>query len=94
PRPQALAIPLQLVAYLPIVETKASDALIFRNRLDQVLSRIIKKPLLGRISDPNDPEFEELNLILSEQLNKSDNGSFLDRFNHWVKYWCANPFAG
>jgi hypothetical protein len=94
PRPQALAIPLQLVAYLPIVETNVSDASAFNKKIDPVLARIIKKPLLGRIVHPNDPDFMALNIILSGQLNKSDNCSFSERLNHWVKYWRANPFAG
>lgn len=94
PRPQALAIPLQLVAYLPIVETDDTDTTSFNHTIEPVIANITKKSLLGRIVHPNDADFIALNKVLNEQLKKNHNPSFSERFNHWTKYWRVNPFAG
>lgn len=94
PRPQALAIPLQLVSYIPIIEVKDKCATAFKSDIDPVFSSILTKSFLGQIVDPNTPDFVNLDRIVSQYLDNRDKGSFSERFNHWVNYWRANPIAG
>ena len=93
PRPQALAIPLQLVSYLPIVEM-TKEALDFQGKLGKFIKSTAHIPMAGHIVSPHHTAFAELAELLSMSLENRDEGSFRSRFEHWKKYWKVNPVAG
>lgn len=94
PRPQALAVPLQLVAYIPILEVNGAEATSFSSAINPILENITASLLPGRVIDPNIPDYYLLEQVVSSHLKKMDKGSFAERFNHWVNYWRLNPIAG
>ncbi|WGY72979.1 hypothetical protein KEC55_33510 [Burkholderia cepacia] len=103
PRPQALANPLQLVAYLPIVEVDRNESLKFRSNLHDRLAYLVPSQIMSRIVEPTAPGIRELKECISTQLaarnkctdpKKSLARPFNERFNHWEKYWNTNVFVG
>jgi len=104
PRPQALANPLQLVAYLPIVEVKGrTNASVFEADLHQKLASIGASKIRGCIVDPTVLGIRSLKervsaelaaLDISTQPEKSRAAPFNERFDHWTKYWNVNVTVG
>jgi hypothetical protein len=103
PRPQALANPLQLVAYLPIVEVDKEHALEFDSDVRQKFSALASSVLRGGIVNPSAPGVKEMKECISEQLAvrdvlkrqaKSHAAPFDERFDHWKKYWNVNVVVG
>jgi len=94
PRPQALAIPMQLVAYLPIVEWDKLDENEnqFFSTVDQALTQLNSSA--GKIAQPNLSSVDFLSEAISSALANTDDGSFSKRFDYWKKHWRINPVAG
>lgn len=90
PRPQALAVPLQLVAYLPIVE-EIPDSEFYMN---MEVATVKLNGMGGKIAKPNVKALDELSEAISNALREKDNGSFMERYKHWKKYFRMNPVAG
>lgn len=93
PRPQALAIPLQLVAYLPILEVSDANDREKANKIADSLENILLSPPKELMSKATG-EVASLETGISELLKNTDDGAFAKRFNHWKAYGRANPIAG
>ncbi|NHV26803.1 CHC2 zinc finger domain-containing protein [Burkholderia sp. D-99] len=103
PRPQALANPLQLVAYLPIVEMEGKDAPKFESDLRRMLDSIPSPIVRGNIVSPAAQGIKELKEHISNGLamkditkipEKSRAAPFNERFTHWENYWNVNSTVG
>jgi hypothetical protein len=94
PRPQALAVPLQLVAYLPIVEVQGLTASKFGRKMKRALAKLNVSSMAGRIVTPLEPGLEEIMTLISKRIDPAEVSPFRDRFEHWQKFWRANPSAG
>lgn len=93
PRPQALAVPLQLVAYLPIVEVCDGKATAFSKEIAASLEKIASL-LSNQIVPPHDNAFDDMQSRITEELKKTDDDGFANRIQHWRDHWRANPTAG
>lgn len=94
PRPQALAVPLQLVAYLPIVELKTSEESEFLEKMNEIIQILKTSNMRGRIVSPLEAGLQDIKNLISKHLHDRDTGSFASRFHHWEKYWRLNPISG
>jgi len=103
PRPQALANPLQLVAYLPIVEVDENKSPKFGSDLHDRLASLVPSQIRSRIVEPAVPGIRELKECISAQLAAKDKWtdpkkslavSFNERFSHWENYWNTNVIVG
>ncbi|WP_155627598.1 CHC2 zinc finger domain-containing protein [Burkholderia cepacia] len=103
PRPQALANPLQLVAYLPIVEVDENKSPKFGSDLHDRLASLVPSQIWSRIVEPTVPGIRELKECISTQLAAKDKSTdpkkslavpFNERFSHWENYWNTNVFVG
>jgi len=94
PRPQALAVPLQLVAYLPIAEVRGKNAYKFCVRMTHALNELNVAGMSGRIVNPSEPGLERVMALISKHFDSNEGNPFSDRFEHWKKFWRVNPSAG
>jgi hypothetical protein len=93
PRPQALAVPLQLVGYFPIVEVKGDFASTFAGKMASTVDKVCRLPSSSIVS-PSELSSAALCNAVKEVLEETDEGGFSERIRHWEKYWRANPSAG
>lgn len=94
PRPQALAVPLQLVAYLPIAELTEKNRDNFYLDLKKSIALINAAEMSGRNISPEAPGINETRQILSNIFEGEDLRPLKERYEHWRDHWRANPTAG
>ena len=94
PRPQALAVPLQLVAYLPIAELTEKNRDNFYLDLKKSIALINAAEMSGRNISPEAPGINETRQIFSNIFEGEDLRPLKERYEHWRDHWRANPTAG
>ena len=94
PRPQALAVPLQLVAYLPIAEVEGQTADDFCSKMTSSIQRLNVSSMVGRVVEPAEPALECVKALIAKQFMSDEDNFYSDRYEHWKKYWRINPTAG
>jgi len=94
PRPQALAVPLQLVAYLPIAELTEKNRVEFYTTLSETTALINTAEMFGRNISPEAPGAHQIQELISTIFDEDNVKPLSDRYNHWRDYWRANPTAG
>lgn len=94
PRPQALAVPLQLVAYLPIAELTEKSRGDFYSALSKSTALINTAEMAGRIVSPDTPGISQTHGLISKVFTGENLKPLEERYDHWRDHWRANPTAG
>jgi hypothetical protein len=93
PRPQALAVPLQLVAYLPILEVQEKRASLFASKIAAGVN-LLAKSFANQIATPHAAEYIAMSKAISDELDWTDAKGFAQRFDFWTENWRRNSVAG
>jgi len=94
PRPQALAVPLQLVAHLPIAELTDEKRNQFYLDMDVATAIINSEEMFGRTVAPGTPGINLMHQILYNIFDKDNIKPLDERYDHWQNHWRSNPKTG